>query len=161
MKPIKNKAMKSLLAREEVRIFAAPAYLFAISNFLITNIDTIKIWITKAGLGKVEELLEEMLYCIEELSVKSEKEINNFHFPQTFDEYGYTEKYITIKVNTISLFMIIQLINLHRKIVIDNIIIEDQGLDLKEELSKCLESIIETATAATQSTITDYNGLLN
>ena len=57
--------------------------------------------------------------------------------------------------------MIIQLINLHRKIVIDNIIIEDQGLDLKEELSKCLESIIETATAATQSTITDYNGLLN
>ena len=70
--------MKSLLAREEVRIFAAPAYLFAISNFLITNIDTIKIWITKAGLGKVEELLEEMLYCIEELSVKSEKEINNF-----------------------------------------------------------------------------------
>ena len=52
--------MKSLLAREEVRIFAAPAYLFAISNFLITNIDTIKIWITKAGLGKVEELLEKL-----------------------------------------------------------------------------------------------------
>lgn len=153
--------MKAILARENVKIYAAPVFLYSISNFFKTNIDTIEKWIKKAELGKAKEILDEMLYCIEELSVKSEKEINNFHFPQTFDEYGYTEKYITIKVNTISLFMIIQLINLHRKIVIDNIIIEDGEIDFKEELSKCLDSIIDASTKAIQSTITEYNSQLN
>ena len=153
--------MNAILFREKVKIEAAPAILYALSQVVKTNLDVLIEWMHKAGIGTVKPLLEEMIYCIDALIEESEKEINNFTPPQRFEVYGFTEKTITIKVNPMSLFMIIQVVNLNRKVLLDKIVIQDESLDFSEHINKCLDSIIDSASKHAARSLREYGSQLN
>ena len=153
--------MNAILARENIKIQAAPAILYALAGVIETNMDVLVEWMKRAGIGTVKPLVDEMKYCINELLIVSEKEINNFTPPQTFEEYGFKEKTITVKVNPSSLFMIIQVVNLNRNVLIEKIIIQDETLDFTKEANQCLDEIIKSASKYAAKALREYGSQLN